>query len=197
MYIHRLPQQAMMKAVLTRSSLTRRSLLKPVPRTSFSSVGKTAAVSPEKSSSSESVPIGATLAAAGAASAFVSMVAAAVELSTAEDVPVFDPKGQRFSQVDFQGRFARMLLACDPRLLFYSPAQVEQAKALVEDAAKFKDDRNMDRTLWEARRVVDAALHPDTGDTIPHPFRMSGYVPGNGKLIQNCHCSFFHLFLCR
>jgi hypothetical protein len=28
--------------------------------------------------------------------------------------------------------------------------------------------------LWEAQRIVDAAIHPDTGDVIPRPFRMSG-----------------------
>ena len=27
-----------------------------------------------------------------------------------------------------------------------------------------------------------AALHPDTGEFIPHPFRMSGYVPFNGPI---------------
>ena len=144
------------------------------------------ATAAEKAGSDSSVPIGATLAAAVAASAFVSMAAAAVEVSTADDVPIFDPKGQRFSQGDFQGRFARMLLACDPRLLFYSSSQVEQAKSLVNNAEKYRDDRSMDRTLWEARRVVEAALHPDTGDVIPHPFRMSGYVPGNGRYCVSC-----------
>mmetsp|Transcript_15651 Transcript_15651/g.33790 ORF Transcript_15651/g.33790 Transcript_15651/m.33790 type:complete len:277 (-) Transcript_15651:971-1801(-) len=31
--------------------------------------------------------------------------------------------------------------------------------------------------LWKARKIVDNAVHPDTGETIPPPFRMSGFVP--------------------
>ena len=40
----------------------------------------------------------------------------------------------------------------------------------------------MDRSLWEAKRVYESAVHPDTGDFIPRPFRMSGYVPYNGPI---------------
>jgi hypothetical protein len=36
--------------------------------------------------------------------------------------------------------------------------------------------------LWEAKRISEAALHPDTGEEIPRPFRMSGYVPFNGPV---------------
>ena len=35
---------------------------------------------------------------------------------------------------------------------------------------------------FDGKRVASAALHPDTGETIPHPFRMSGYVPFNGPI---------------
>ncbi|XP_030627081.1 sideroflexin-5a isoform X2 [Chanos chanos] len=31
--------------------------------------------------------------------------------------------------------------------------------------------------LWEAQKVKQAIIHPDTGEKIPMPFRMSGYVP--------------------
>ena len=75
-----------------------------------------------------------------------------------------------------------MLLACDPRLLLYSEDEVRQAQELLSQADAYRDDRSMDRTLWEARRVVDGALHPDTGEIIPPPFRMSGYVPFNGPI---------------
>uniref|UniRef100_A0A1I8FR02 HIG1 domain-containing protein n=1 Tax=Macrostomum lignano TaxID=282301 RepID=A0A1I8FR02_9PLAT len=33
------------------------------------------------------------------------------------------------------------------------------------------------RDLWEAQKVKDAILHPDTGEKIYRPFRMSGFVP--------------------
>ena len=130
----------------------------------------------------DAVPIGASLAAAFAGVTVVSAAAAAVEFSTATSCLPYDPNGQRFSQEDFSGRFCRMLLACDPRLLLYTESQVRQAQALLEKADQYKDDRSMDRTLWEARRIADAALHPDTKEVIPHPFRMSGYVPFNGPI---------------
>lgn len=142
----------------------------------------TAAASETSSSASSSVPVGASLAAAFAGVAVVSMGAAAVEFSTADSCLPYSKNGQRFDQNSFQGRFSRMLLACDPRLLLYTEAQVRQAQSLIHTADQYRDDRSMDRTLWEARRIVDAALHPDTGEVIPHPFRMSGYVPFNGPI---------------
>lgn len=92
-----------------------------------------------------------------------------------------------------------MILACDPRLLLVTEAQVRAAQdtlalhaAAAAEAAEASNNENKDdendappdrrRTLWEARRLVDAAVHPDTGDIIPRPFRMSGYVPYNGPI---------------
>jgi sideroflexin-5 len=82
-----------------------------------------------------------------------------------------------------------MLLACDPRLLLYTQEQVLQAKRLLDKhhdpqqaAENTKSAVNMERALWEARRLVEAAIHPDTHEFIPRPFRMSGYVPYNGPI---------------
>jgi hypothetical protein len=130
----------------------------------------------------DKVPLGASLAAAFASVSLVSAAAAAVEYSTASSCLPYAASGQRFSQDDFSGRFCRMLLACDPRLLLYTESQVLQAQALVKQADEYSEDRTMDRVLWEARRISEAALHPDTGEVIPHPFRMSGYVPFNGPM---------------
>lgn len=33
--------------------------------------------------------------------------------------------------------------------------------------------------MWEAQMLVQSSVHPDTGDIVPRPFRMSGYVPFN------------------
>jgi sideroflexin-5 len=82
-----------------------------------------------------------------------------------------------------------MFLACDPRLLFYTQAQVHQAQAFLQNHEEQQQHqqqqlqhKSLDRELWEARRIVDAAVHPDTGEFIPLPFRMSGYVPFNGPI---------------
>mmetsp|Transcript_20797 Transcript_20797/g.37778 ORF Transcript_20797/g.37778 Transcript_20797/m.37778 type:complete len:397 (+) Transcript_20797:80-1270(+) len=128
---------------------------------------------------SEGVPVGLALSAAGAGIATVAGVSAAVEYGSASSVPTFDPNGQRFSQKNFSGRFCKMLLACDPRLLLYSGEEVRHCQVMLKDYQNFP---GQDRALWEAKRISEAALHPDTGEEIPRPFRMSGYVPFNGPV---------------
>lgn len=82
-----------------------------------------------------------------------------------------------------------MLLACDPSVLLPSAEEVQKCKKMVDDyehhlknLPEGVSEVEMSRKLWEAKRVASAALHPDTGDTIPRPFRMSGYVPYNGPI---------------
>lgn len=128
----------------------------------------------------ESVPIVNALLATAAGIATVAGAAALIESSTASSVPVFDPKAQRYSQESFGGRFAKMLLACDPTLLVYTEAQVRGCRDLIESYQS--QPREMDRALWEAKRIYESAVHPDTGELIPRPFRMSGYVPFNGPI---------------
>jgi tricarboxylate carrier len=129
----------------------------------------------------DSVPVGKALLATVAGVVTVSGVSALVEYGTASSVPPFDPNGQRFSQDDFSGRFSKMLLACDPRLLLYSEEQVRSCESMIQNYESYSG-KEMDRALWEAKRIKEAAIHPDTGDVIPRPFRMSGYVPFNGPV---------------
>eukprot|EP00536_Pseudo-nitzschia_multiseries_P009365 jgi/Psemu1/242048/estExt_Genewise1.C_2590018 len=81
-----------------------------------------------------------------------------------------------------------MLLACDPTLLLYGEDHVRAAQERLREAAAAERDTGsstvfMDsRSLWESKRIVESALHPDTGEFIPRPFRMSGYVPYNGPI---------------
>jgi hypothetical protein len=43
-------------------------------------------------------------------------------------------------------------------------------------AAEARDDQ-----WWLAQKIVRNALHPDTGEVVPMPFRCSGFVPfGSG-----------------
>jgi tricarboxylate carrier len=139
-----------------------------------------AAATAAPSTASSSVPIGKSLFAAAAGIGSVALAATLVESSTASSVPAFDPLTQRYSQETFGGRFARMLLACDPKLLMYSEAEVSDCQAFVQDYKS--QPQEMDRALWEAKRIYESAIHPDTGDIIPRPFRMSGYVPCNGPV---------------
>lgn len=128
----------------------------------------------------QQVPVLQSLLAAAAGVLTVSTAAAITENVTASSVPPFSPTGQRFDQSNFAGRFSRMLLACDPRLLFYTESQIREYQTMLDNYQNYQPEDA--RKLWEARRIVESALHPDTGDAIPHPFRMSGYVPFNGPI---------------
>jgi pantoate kinase len=106
-----------------------------------------------------SIPIGATfLAGTAAALATISATAATVEHNTARTCLPFSANGQRYDQDQFAGCFCHMLLACDPRLLFYSETEVRQAQTLVQTASEYAKDPSMECTLWEARRISEVAL---------------------------------------
>ena len=153
---------------------------------------KTAAESTSKptsdASASDSAPLGKTFAAMLAGVATVMGFSYATEVATASDAPPFDPSGQRFDQTTFQGRFCRMLLACDPTLLFYSEEtarkygdMVANYKQLIDNPAEVGETADtIHHALWEAQRISGASLNE--GTVVPHPFRMSGYVPFNGPI---------------
>ena len=149
------------------------------------------------SSNSSPFPIGASLLAAIAGVGVVGAAARAVEAATADTCLPYSARGNagRFDQSTFGGRFARMLLACDPALLRHTEDSV---RATLQSLLKAEDDLALaltttttttpaitpseSRKLWEAKRIVDSAIHPDTGEVIPRPFRMSGFVPYNGPI---------------
>lgn len=156
---------------------------------SASATNTSANTSTNTTTTSSSVPILQTAFAATAGIATVALTAMTVENATASSVPIFDPSGQRFDQSTFIGRFSKMILACDPRLLAYSEEDTRSSKAMVLDYQNLllnlppnMTAMQMNHALWEAQRIASASLHPDTGDVIPAPFRMSGYVPFNGPI---------------
>jgi hypothetical protein len=149
--------------------------------TGEASTASSSAAKPATDASSDSVPIGKTVAAMTLAITTVMGVAAVAEVATSQSVPTFDPKKQRFDQSSFIGRFSKMILACDPFLMTYSDETARAYKEMVDDYENLLKnlpngvtEQEMSRKLWEAQRISSAALHPDTGDTIPLPFRMSG-----------------------
>ena len=128
---------------------------------------KSAAPEPASEPKPASFPIGTSLAAVVVGVATVSAAAGVVEVATAPTCPPYKPSGQRFDQSSFVGRFSKMILQCDPRLVLYTEAQILQAKELLDN---YEEHQGKDRELWEARRLVQSALN-DKGEFIPSPFR--------------------------
>ncbi|EJT72547.1 sideroflexin-5 [Gaeumannomyces tritici R3-111a-1] len=85
------------------------------------------------------------------------------------------------SQYDLSTYWGRVRHAAgltDPRTLFVNKSGLEQAKrALI--SYKQGHVKEMSPELWQAKKIVDSTLHPDTGEPVLLPFRMSCFVISN------------------
>ena len=112
-----------------------------------------------------------------------------------EILPQFSLNGDKYNQKTYYGRFQKMLDLVDPRTLFYTEQDLQNAQTILLDykinqqhkkknsnAKKSELTTKQTHLLWESRRIVESAIHPDTKETIPRPFRMSGYLPFNTPL---------------
>ncbi|XP_030211664.1 sideroflexin-5a isoform X1 [Gadus morhua] len=92
--------------------------------------------------------------------------------------PTFEYGKPRFDQNTFFGRFRHFLDVIDPRTLFVTEERLRESVDLLES---FKHGRLppgvTSAQLWQAHKIKQAIIHPDTGDKIPMPFRMSGFIP--------------------
>ncbi|XP_043111037.1 sideroflexin-5a isoform X4 [Puntigrus tetrazona] len=92
--------------------------------------------------------------------------------------PPFRLGESRFDQGAFLGRLRHFLDVIDPRTLFVSEKRLNECVKLLD---QFKNGALppgvTDVQLWEAQKIKQAIIHPDTGEKIPMPFRMSGFVP--------------------
>jgi len=113
------------------------------------------------------------------------VVASAAAVDSAMPAPKFSATTSRFETSSFGGRFASMLTVMDPSTLLASDEKIKAAHRLLTDFEAGKAGEAVtDRELWAARKLRDSAMHPDTKEIIPGPFRMAGYVPYNVCLIK-------------
>ncbi|XP_033632998.1 sideroflexin-5-like [Asterias rubens] len=100
------------------------------------------------------------------------------QLQGDQDWPKFQLNASRFNQDNFFGRYRHFLDVIDPRTLFVSKKQLGDAVTLLD---QFKSESLPEgitnKQLWEAQKIKQAIIHPDTGQKIFMPFRMSGFVP--------------------
>ncbi|KAJ9667199.1 Sideroflexin FSF1 [Coniosporium apollinis] len=75
----------------------------------------------------------------------------------------------------YWGRVRHSADLSDPRTLFTSKAALEHAKQLVSSYKQGKI-RDITPELWKAKKIIDSTLHPDTGEPVFLPFRMSSFV---------------------
>ncbi|KAH9903526.1 Tricarboxylate/iron carrier [Xylariomycetidae sp. FL2044] len=78
----------------------------------------------------------------------------------------------------YWGRVRHTANITDPRTLLAGKKGLEDAKNLVV-AYKQGEIREMTPDLWKAKKIVDSTLHPDTGEPVLLPFRMSCFALSN------------------
>lgn len=84
----------------------------------------------------------------------------------------------RYDLSTYWGRVRHCADLSDPLMLLNTPGHVEHAKRAVWDYRNGVTP-SMTPELWRAKKILDLTLHPDTGETVFLPFRMSLCVLSN------------------
>lgn len=84
----------------------------------------------------------------------------------------------RYDLGTYWGRVRHCADILDPTMLLNSTSDIEAAKRAVWDY-KNGVTNSMGPEMWRAKKILDSALHPDTGETVFLPFRMSLCVLSN------------------
>ncbi|XP_012735286.2 sideroflexin-5b isoform X1 [Fundulus heteroclitus] len=92
--------------------------------------------------------------------------------------PAFQLGRPRYDQTSFLGRLRHFIDIIDPSTLFVSEKRLKECIKILDDYkhGTLPPEVSADQ-LWEAQKIKQAIIHPDTGEKIFMPFRMSGYVP--------------------
>lgn len=93
------------------------------------------------------------------------------------DVPPFDLRRPYFDEATYAGRLRNVLDVVDARLLLVSDEELGRSQQLLRDFERgARGEEVSDSDLWRARRVVEAIIHPVTGEKMFLFGRMSAFV---------------------
>lgn len=86
----------------------------------------------------------------------------------------------RYDQSTFEGRAKHFFITTNPLNVFRSTAALDEAKFIVDSYKAGTEDKSLtEDDIWKAKEVYDSAYHPETGEKIILPGRMSFQVYGN------------------
>eukprot|EP00400_MALV-I_sp_L67-5_P000681 gene681-418_t len=96
-------------------------------------------------------------------------------------VPKYTSDGDRYDQTNFEGRLTGILDRIDPRTLFITDDELDKAQKLIDDFDKsgYLAAGVTDADMWDAKRKVEACIHPVTKEKMFVLGRMSAFVPMN------------------
>jgi len=130
--------------------------------------------------------LGAKGVAAGAGAAAVSTFGvqmATLQAKEQETLPFTMVTG-KYDQNTFQGRLFTMFDKIDPRTLLLGDEEVKRCQGLIDEYARTQriPAGKTDEEMWEARKIVEAVIHPVTKEPMFLLGRMSAFVPMNAPI---------------
>jgi len=106
--------------------------------------------------------------------------------------PSLDLTKPRYDQSTYFGRARHYFDVCDPRTVFATNKQLDEARKVVTDYKRDGKlpDQMTEEQLWNAKKLYDSAFHPQNGQKLFLFGRMSFQVPGN-MLIVGCMLTWY------
>lgn len=83
----------------------------------------------------------------------------------------------RYDLDSYWGRVRQAAEVSNPLTLFNSNDTIRRAQRILAECSA--GQRPLNEEVWSAKRLVDSSVHPDTGEIVTLPFRMSSYVLSN------------------
>lgn len=97
-----------------------------------------------------------------------------------DSITGFNPYQPRYDQSTFRGRLKHFMDLGDPRCLapkvFFGMSLNDSVQLLSLYHNHRLPAGVTAEQLWLAKKISQAAIHPDTGKEIPQPFRISGFA---------------------
>jgi len=104
--------------------------------------------------------------------------------------PKFSLTQPRFDQTTYWGRARHFFVTTNPLNILATQQQLQEAKELLDKFKKGEAENVSADKLWAAKELYDSAYHPDTGEKMFLPGRMSAQVPFN-MVITGCMMTFY------
>jgi len=104
--------------------------------------------------------------------------------------PKINLDAPRYDQSTYWGRARHFFITTNPLNLMSGPGQLAEAKDKVDRYRRGELSDVTEDEIWAAKHLVDSAYHPDTGETMFLPGRMSAQVPFN-MTITGCMMTFY------
>mmetsp|Transcript_1434 Transcript_1434/g.1500 ORF Transcript_1434/g.1500 Transcript_1434/m.1500 type:complete len:322 (-) Transcript_1434:102-1067(-) len=97
----------------------------------------------------------------------------------------------RYDQSTFTGRAKHFFITTNPLNLLASDSELDRAKAIVVAYKNGTEDKKLtEDEIWRAKQLYDSSFHPQTGEKLFLPGRMSCQVPGN-MIFTGCMMTFY------